>query len=328
MKVQELRKLLGEAERELIEKAFLESYKHLPKNKKEELDETITDILKGREPQKAEKAEPINFESLESEIAMFVENAYAQNYFAPNRVIPKSQRPKWRFLVKNYIKELERIPVEGDSYPRAVKCLEDLYGVLCYGCNYYIFSTEDPFRSVGWRQPELFHMLVKKTFSMGYSKENMSRLLLRACTGGLSRESLHEGNMIALLSELKTTDVKYMAIDTARELIKERKAKFASLKKYENDRYSMMEAVNNLSGMILMISAGLGELEDGVKYFFENNMERTKEIALYRALDYVDDIGDDSQWIWVYEYGIKAKIKPREQLVEEYEERRKPFMAP
>ena len=38
MKVQELRKMLGSAERSRVEKAFVESYKQLKKNQKEEAD--------------------------------------------------------------------------------------------------------------------------------------------------------------------------------------------------------------------------------------------------------------------------------------------------
>lgn len=61
------------------------------------------------------------------ELRNLIENVYAQNYFAPNRVIPKSQRPKWRFMVKGFIKGLEKIPAEDENYTRAVKLLTDLF---------------------------------------------------------------------------------------------------------------------------------------------------------------------------------------------------------
>ena len=63
--------------------------------------------------------------------------------------------------------------------------------MLCEACNYYLFSTDDAFRSVGWQQPDLFQMVVKKTFGDGYSREKVSALLLYSVSGGLSRESLH-----------------------------------------------------------------------------------------------------------------------------------------
>lgn len=48
MKVQELRELLKTADRELLEKAFVESYKQFSKGKKEEVDQIITGIFEVR----------------------------------------------------------------------------------------------------------------------------------------------------------------------------------------------------------------------------------------------------------------------------------------
>lgn len=109
MKVQELRQMLGSAERSRVEKAFVESYKQLKKYQKEEADILIRDILSGQSEKSGVKKEKQSFAELEAQIETFLENAKAGNYYAPNRVIPKSQRPKWRFLVKGYIKELEKI---------------------------------------------------------------------------------------------------------------------------------------------------------------------------------------------------------------------------
>ena len=55
MKVQELRELLKAADREFLEKAFVESYKHFTKFQKEESDQIIKDILSGISPNKAKK---------------------------------------------------------------------------------------------------------------------------------------------------------------------------------------------------------------------------------------------------------------------------------
>lgn len=318
MKVQELRDHLKSADREWVEKAFAECYKCLPKSKKEEMDDILLQILAGTEKKKLEK-KAVDFDALEREIQIFLDNAYAQNYFAPNRVIPKSQRPKWRFLVKNYIKELEKIPAESENYSRMLKLLRDLYCMLCYGCSYYIFSTEDAFRSVGWKQEELFHMLVKKTLSPGYSKEAVKQLLVDACGGGLSRESLHVYQLLVLLVELKTSDVKYMTIEVSKELAAERTAKLKTMKPHAHGSYDLREEINNLSGMVLMLSLSLAELEEGVRYFFANCREPNQEIVLYRALDFTEYVGDDRQWMQVYEYGIKKKISPREYLQDKYE---------
>ena len=319
MKVQELRDLLKAADRDLLEKAFVESYKHLTKKQKEEADQAITDALSGKSSKSTVKKESVNFDELELQITEFLENAYAQNYFAPNRIIPKSQRPKWRFMVENYIKELEKISVDDANYTRSAKLLTDLYHMLCEACNYYLFSTDDAFRSVGWQQPDLFQMVVKKTFGDGYSREKVSALLLYSVSGGLSRESLHIEQESVLLAELKTSDVKYMAIEEARKLIDERKQKLKGLKKYDSKRYSLEEEINNLCDVILMTAIELAEPSSGIEYYFQNYERSDKEITLYCALKIADWVEDEELWIKIYEYGIGKKIKPREWLVGKYE---------
>ncbi|MCI7304141.1 hypothetical protein NIA71_15615 [Ihubacter massiliensis] len=322
MKVQELRQLLISADRNLLEKAFVESYKQFSKGQKEDVDSLIRDVLEGKDVKKTAKNTIISFQDLEQQITLFIENARAQNYLAPNRIIPKHQRPKWRFLVKQYIKELEKIPTESEHYFKSVSLLTDLYSLICEACNYYLFSTDDPFRSIGWAQPDFFQLVVKRTFAAGYSKETISALLLSAATGGLSRESLHLNQELVLLQELKTSDVKYMAMEEAMKLVAEKSAKLDHLGKYDNQRYDLEDSVNELCAMVLLIAIALAEPEDGIKYYFKNCREQDKEITLYRALDLVDCMGEDKLWLSVYEYGLKKKIKPREYLAREYQERK------
>lgn len=91
--------------------------------------------------------------------------------------------------------------------------------------------------------------------------------------------------------------------------------------KYDNNRYYLEEAVNELCGMILLISIELAESAKGVEYYFRHSMEHNKEITLYRILNLIDWMDEDDLWINVYEYGIKKKIKPRDSLKAEHEER-------
>lgn len=320
MKVQELRELLRRADRGLLEKAFAESYKHFTKRQKEEMDLLIQDILEGKSANISSRKASVDFEELEQQITEFIANAYARNYFEPNRVIPKNQRPKWRFRVKGYIKELEKIQPESEYYARMVKLLTDLYRLLCEACNYYYFSTDDPFRSIGWEQEDLFLLLAKKTLGAGYSGEAVRELILTASTGGLSRESLHIYHQMALLSELKTSDVKYMAIEEAEKLVEERKAGLAGLKEDSNKKYYLEEDMNNFCDMVLLVSIALAETEKGLRFYFKNCSEANKEIILYRALSLVELLDDDGMWIQVYEYGLRKKIKPRDYLKKRYEE--------
>ncbi len=321
MKIQELRQMISKADRSLVEKAFAETYKKLKKAQKEEADDLIRSIFSGEENDvKAEKKE-ISFEELERQILTFLENAQAGYYYAPNRIIPKHQRPKWRFLVKGYIKELEKIQVDSVYYDRAVRLLRDLYKLICTACNYYLFSTEDPFRSIGWDQQELYCLVAAKTFGAGYSKENIAEMVKAACTGGISRVSLYEEQEFALLTQLKTTDVKYLAIEAAKDFVKDREETLPSLKNHDSKLYYLEEEINNLCDLILMLSISLEETERGVKYYFKSSKEVRKEIILYRALQIAELMDEDSVWIEIYKYGLTKKIKPREELVEKYQKK-------
>lgn len=322
MKVQELRQRLQAADREYLEKAFVESYKALRKGQKEEIDPVLIEILEGKAIEKKKTVNAVSFEELEQQITEFVENAYAQNYFAPNQVIPKSQRPKWRFLVKNYIKELEKVPLESDHYAKSVKLLLDLYQLICDACNYYLFSTDDPFRSIGWRQSDFFQLLVKRTFAAGYSRETIAQLLVAATGGGLSRESLYIDQETVLLYELKTSDVKYIAIEEAQKMVEEAEKTLSGLGKHDNKQYDLREKIKECCAMIFMIAIRLSEPEMGMKYYFKHSKEIQKEITLYCALRIVDWMDEDDLWIRVYEYGIQKKIKPRDSLQLQYAEKK------
>ena len=321
MKIDELRRLLQAADRENLEKAFAESYKQLRKSQKEEIDQVLTDILEGKAVKKESKKEgPVEFDTLKGQIEFFIENARAQNYFAPNRVIPKSQRPKWRFMVKNFIKELEKIPPESENFAESVRLLDQLYALICLGCNVYLFSTDDPFRSIGWEQDQLFALLVKRTFETGYSRENISKLLLRAAVGGLSRESLHIQQEMVLISALRTADVRTTAIEEAEKLVDEREEELKALKKYDDGIYELEDAIEELSGVILMLSADLEEWKKGINYYFKHSKCQNREVTLYYALDILWLIDRDDLWLKTYEYGLQKKIKPRDELTRRYEE--------
>ncbi|HIZ45368.1 MAG TPA: hypothetical protein H9672_11750 [Firmicutes bacterium] len=319
MKIQEFRDLLKGADRERLEKAFSECYKQFSKAKKEEIDDLVRDILSGGEENSRKKDTTADFAALEREVALFVENAYAQNYLVPNRSVSKSQRPKWRFLVMNSIKELNAIPPESEFFERAVQCLWELYGVLCQGCNVYLFSSDDPFASVRWKQPELFHLLVKKTFLLGYTEENIKKVVQASSTGGLSRTSLYVMNQMALLSELKTSDVKYIAIEAAKEQIETLRSQKTKSNRSSSDYYRE-EKINNLCGLVLLIYITLAEAGEGIQYFFSRCEETNKEFVLYEALDYAAWMEDEQVWIDFYHYGLKKKIKPRDSLRKKYEE--------
>ena len=226
-------------------------------------------------------------------------------------------------MVKNFIKELGKVPLDSDNYEESVKLLTNLYCLICKACDIYLFSTEDPFRSIGWEQPDFFALVVSKTFADGYSREKIAQLLSYAVSGGLSRESLHIQQETVFLNSLRTSDVKYMAMEEAKRQVEENESRLKAIKKYDDGQYALKDTINELCSMIFLITIELGEPEEGVEYFFNHFKELDKEITLYCALQLVDWMDKEELWMDVYKYGLGKKVTPRDSLQKEYAERQK-----
>ena len=135
MKISELRELLDRTSLEDMKRILVEVYRALPKKTREDL--AIDELLKnpastrvGARQAKA-LAHSLDIDDLEAELEEFLSDAYAQNYFAPNRIIPKSQRPKWRFKVKRFFNQINGAVVKPGSIEKASDLLEKLYQMLC-----------------------------------------------------------------------------------------------------------------------------------------------------------------------------------------------------
>lgn len=315
MTVRELKQLLESAKREHLEKAFIECYKQLRKTKQEEYDPLFKDILEGKEDN--QKITIItDFSELEQQLTTFIKNAYESNYWTPNKIIPNYQRIKWRYMINNFIKSLEKVSVKNENYAKSVELLSDLYSMLCYSCTYHLFPVNDVFRAIGRNQPKLYETLVKRTFAIGYTRENISHLLLLATTSGVSSDCLNLSHEIVLLGELKTSDVKYIALEEAQKLVEEKEAK--KPEDYDYRPYALIDDINELCNIIVLISIALAEPEDAILYYFEHFRGYDIEVTLYCILNLIDIMEEDELWIKTYEYGIREKIKPRDSLVTEY----------
>lgn len=324
MKITELRKLLNTTSDADLKKSIVEIYELLPKNKKDEADVIIESILKGMDPKKA--IPKIDYEELSYDINRFLKNAYEQNYLRPNRMVQKKDRSKWRFLVKNYVKELDNVDVDHPFYDEAITLLTNLYNMMCYACNYYLFSSSDPFQSVGITQTGFYDILAKKVLAKGCTTEAVTNLLVCATQSGLSAMSLNLYQEINLISHLNNSNQLHFSIECANDLITSTKEKWKKLPERSHNRYFLKEQINNLCDFILMSKFELKEYnEETFKYYFDNHIEHDQELNLYCALDLVDE-DDDELWIQIYEYGVnKRKIDPRDRLKEMYKDKLKSY---
>ncbi len=324
MKVSELRELAKKAEKEKLEKALAECYKMIPKAKKEEADDIIVAVFHGEDVKKAKEEKAINFPALKAEVERFLENAYAQNYVAPNRIISKKERPKWRFLVMGYIKEFLKMHPADEHYEEMLTLFGKVYKLLCTACNYYVFSTEDPFRSINWEQSALFEALLEKLFYNGYPREKIAEAIKIAVYDGVSRENLKIFQAVVLNEKLPTMDVKEIALEEVKKQVEETEKKLYVWPKYSENEYEKTEKINCLCDLYLIVSIDLAEEKEGLDYYFKHTKETDAEIILYKALSIVSMMkeDDDNQlWIDTYRYGLTRKIKPRRSLVETYQKK-------
>ena len=319
MKVDELRAVLGKYDAPMLKEIVVELYKMLPKAHKEEsgLDEHLSNFTREK-TKPAQKDAPVNFEALKGEIEQFLDYADKQYYLIPNRYVHKEKRSKWRFEVKRFIKDLTGIG--GENSEEAARLLAGIYEMLCYGCSYWIFSTEDPFSSVGYEKSELLSLVLNKMFYSGFT--------LPAIKAAVYLTLDNSSPLAVLLSFLKTPDTKEMALSQCDEYRRQNAAHRKSknlFKETDTNGYYRTQRNNQAVGLYLMLKFSLYEYEEGMAYFWANYSEQKKEVALYVLLaHYMSGEGErlNALWIREYEKWVAAGIKPRDYLREEYEQRK------
>ena len=324
MRVDELRTTIAKYDENLLKELVVALYKVIPKDRKEDqgLDELIINFTQDK-TKAASKNINVDFGALKDEIVQFLEYANEQYYFAPNRYVRKEKRSKWRFEVKRLIKEL--LAVFGENSEEAAQLLADIYAMLSYACNYYIFSTENPFSAVGYHQPELLRIALEKIFYSGFGQAEIKKAVFLTLDSNVDRDTLHETLLSVLVGVLKTSDTKEEAISQCvayqKEYISYQNSK--KLFKYPmRSDYRQGEHNNYAVELYLLLKFKLHEYDDGINYFWKNYIERDKEITLYYLLEFLDDDSLNSLWVREYEKAIKNSINPRKDLQNEYRKRK------
>lgn len=327
MLVSELKDILKDYREEDLRLLVTELYKAMPKHVKEEkgIDTLIREGKELLHKKKGAKTpqKPTDLNNLKAEIEEFLENAYQQNYFAPNRVISKKERPKWRFKVKSYVKELQAAPSEGADGLLAAELLGKLYAMTSYACHYYLFNTEDPFRSVGIGQTEFLKAALMKRFAHGLDREAVKAGIKLAMSEGLDRETLSRDLLYTLIETLKTPDAKAMAIEETVKMSEQLSAAWAGSKQKKRTYgsmgdYSYTDKKNKLTELALGLYMALCDYDEGIAYFKKNYQEENREIALYVLLERLFFWDMKEHWAREYEDAVKKKVKPRESLQKVY----------
>lgn len=320
MRVTELRKLIEKYSKDDLSKIIVELYKSIPKKVRDEktVDMMLEDFQRYKEAEKMKrkKVKDVNVNDLEREIEQLLQNAYKQNYVIPNHYVSKKDRSKWRFKVKSYIKHLQQVPVAGKEGKRATDLLEELYEMLCYGCGYLIFNTENPFRSVGIAQVELFDILLKRKFSTGINSESISFAIKQVINCYLDMDTLRSDLINVFIANLRTADAKEIAIEQCHQLrigLKQRTIAPAK-ETWDNHEYSRERKINDLVETVFRLKIALCEYEAAISYFKSNIQQRFKEVSLFILLNMLENYDQKDYWLREYEKAVKEGIMPRDEL--------------
>ena len=327
MKISEVRNIIQKHSEEQLRVIVSELYKAIPKAIKEEND--VDGILKNpdsltRPRHKTRQKEVPDIELLKSETESFVDDAYNQYYFAPNRFVSKQNRPKWRFIVKRLYKDLLATSADEGNLPEAARLLEKLYQLLCYSCSSVLFSAYDSFESIGIEQEEFFQKVLALKYQCQDKNTFIKDALLSMVNNSLNRYTLRQNLMEVILEFAKTPDLREMTIANCTELIETvkrepflQKGRQPDYEKRQSD-YKREEKLNALTEMVFLCYARLYEYPKAISYFKANYRATNQEIALYVLLRMLSGLNQKDLFLQEYEEALENGITPRENLRKTY----------
>jgi hypothetical protein len=315
--VSELREAVKNLSPDQLGTILVEVYRRLPKAVREEAD--LDSLIRNppepgakRAPKKAPP--PPNIEDLKWEVDEFVENAYAQNYLAPNRVISKSERPKWRFVVMRLYKQLQASWEDPESRREAAGLFFSLYKVLCHACEKVIFNTYDPFESVRIEQSDFFRMVLLAKQRVLSPAEFTEFAVGHATMDPLNRYTLHGSLIREALECFKTPDAKERALEEVQRRRKSAKARRPTPGPAGYGGADRQSDTSSLTEMAFALHVALRDPEAAVADFKANWGNRNPEIALYCLLRELFAAGQKDLLLREYDDALRKGVKPREEI--------------
>jgi hypothetical protein len=322
MKVNELRERIKKYTRADLERLTVELYKAIPKAKKEDMavDELIAN------PSSKKKKSVGTFASLATlreEVPRFIEHAEAQYYLAPNRVVPKGERSKWRFRVKRWYKDLQQEKLSDGDLAKQAELLTQLYSLLCKACGYQYFTAYDPFESVGVAQTEFYESVLRLKWEVDDKPAFIKTGITLIVDNFLNRYTLEGDLMEVLLQFLPIADLRYLAIEKAKELIAEHdfqppapepERRVRVLFMTDRSDYRKQAKHNNLVEMVFRTHAKLFEFDQGIHFYQQHHYERQPEVKLYILIRLLFNAQQPDLIVREINLAEKAGVEPRENL--------------
>lgn len=316
MKIQEVRNIVAGYSDETLRQLISDLYKCLPKKiiEAKQIDSLIqnpVDYKLGKNRLTNQKEMP-DLNEVGRETEEFIKNAREQNYFAPNQIIHKRERPKWRFVVKRLYKRLIELSQDPENIQESSRLLTDLYTLMCEACQVYLFNTEDPFASVGIDQEDFYNTVVAVAARTGTPEQWISKSLLLTLEPTVT---LDHSLMGALIENLKSAPMKEIAIGLCEQL---RKQKTMPTRHRQDPKYYLGERNNALTKLIFSLNMALGEKEAAIADFKSHYKNSKAEIGFYVLLWELFNYKEKGLWLREYEVGLQQKVQPRKALVEAY----------
>lgn len=316
MKIQQVRTIVAGHSDDTLRQLISEMYKRLPKKIIEEkqidfLIENLPDSLSGKNRLTKQK-EILDVDEVCWETEEFIKNARDQNYFAPNQIIHKRERPKWRFVVKRLYKSLIELSQNPEDLPETSRLLTELYKVMCEACRVYLFNTQDPFASVGIDQAEFYMNVMAVMAQTGSPEKWIKESLLLTLEPTVT---LDHSLMVVLIEMLKSAPLKEIAIELCEQM---RKLKSTPAMHRQDQKYYLRGRNNALTELIFMLNMVLGEKETAIADCKSNYKHIDNEIGLYVLLGQLFNYREKELWLREYELGLQQKVQPRKALVETY----------
>lgn len=251
----------------------------------------------------------------------FCSNAYDQNYLAPNRSIPIKERPKWRFVVKRFYKEIQLALDAGNHPISCVNELEKLYKVLTYSCKWHLFSAYDSFESIGIEQNEFFLRIVT-LYRNHKNLDDFIRDSIRLIIDNqLNRYTLYSNLIDGFIAQCYTTDLLKLCLQqseiTRNDVLQEPDEEtglFSSINRNKNVlSYEKRKKLNNLAKIGFKAKIKLFKYDAAIAYLKQHHTEKDLEVKLYILVSLLFRL-QLKDYI-MHEIENSKSIKPREALL-------------
>ncbi len=277
MKLAELRAAIERHDAATLREVVVELYRAMPDRLRaaKGVDQLVLEPAAWREGKRQRPSPAARLDPVEvlDETAEFVDNASRGYYFAPNRVVPKSARPKWRFVAKRLYRDLLAIGGDPDVGADAAAALGDLLLVLHRAEGVYLFSSTEPFEAIGVASEDFFQSAVRllRQHQPPAAMVERALSLLEGC-GDLW---CPEEEIAALLAELTTPDLRELALEAADRRLAKLTAPPAPKgrqqpRRSSGEEYARRCVVVTLSTFLLRCACALHEPERGVERYLRH----------------------------------------------------------